>query len=207
MQVAKNDNIEKRIIFYWSKLYSSEIHKGEDYNELHKTIVILIADFELEKLEEIKKFHTKWQIREEEYSKIILTDTLELHIIELPKLKKQLKENEGVKKYKVALWAMFILNPEDIGDDIMEENLDIKKAKEEFEKIKQSEQERRLAELRMKYILDQNSMRNSGFRDGLKKGEKKKQLEIAKKLMNLKMSVQEIIQITDLTEDEIKNIK
>ena len=30
MQVAKNDNIEKRIMFYWSKLYSQEIHRGED---------------------------------------------------------------------------------------------------------------------------------------------------------------------------------
>lgn len=88
MQVAKKDNIEKRIMFYWSKWYSAEIHKGEDYDVLHKTIVILIANFELDKLKEIEKFHTKWQIREEEFRKIVLTDTLEVRIIELPKLKK-----------------------------------------------------------------------------------------------------------------------
>ena len=65
MQVAKKDNIDRRIMFYWSKLYSSEIYKGQDYDVLHKTIVILIADFQLDNLKRIPKFHTKWQIREE----------------------------------------------------------------------------------------------------------------------------------------------
>ena len=40
----------------------------------------------------------------------------------------------------------------------------------ELEKIKQNEQDQRLAELRMKYILDQNSIRSSGFREGKRKG-------------------------------------
>lgn len=206
MQVAKNDNIEKRIMFYWSKLYSSEIYRGQDYEALHKTIVILIANFELDRLKEIAKFHTKWQIREEEFRKIVLTDTLEVHIIELPKLIKQLKDNKGNKKDKLVLWLMFILNPENVGEEDMKENEDIRKAIEELEKIKQNEQDRRLAELRIKHILDQNSIRNSGFREGVTKGEKNKQLEIAKKMLELKMSIEQISQVTGLTEEEIKNI-
>ena len=245
MQVVKNDNMEKRIMFYWSKLYSQEIHKGEDYDVLHKTIVILIANFKLEKLKEIPKFHTKWQIREEEYRKIILTDTLEIHIIELPKLIKQLNGNKGDKKEKsiilnpenigdedmeenedrknnneekLMLWSLFLLNPDAISDEDLQKNEDIRKAKEELEKIRQDKQAQRLAELRMKYVLDQNSIRNSGFREGMKKGikegikegiregQKSKQLEIAKKLLNLKMPISQIIQVTGLTEEEIKNI-
>ena len=203
MQVAKNDNIEKRIMFYWSKIYSQEIHKGEDYDVLQRTIVILIANFELDNLKEIPKFHTKWQIREEEYRKIILTNTLEIHILELPKLKRQIEKNKGKKKTKIDLWSMFLLNPENIGDDDMKENEDIKKAKEELEKIKQSEKDLRLAELRMKYILDQNWARNSGFREGRKEGKK----EIAKKLIEFKMPIEQIIEITGLIEEENKNIK
>ena len=121
MQVAKKENIEKRVMFYWSKLYSAEIHKGEDFDVLHKTIVILIANFELDKLKKIPKFHTKWHIREEEYRKIVLTDTLEIHIIELPKLKKLLKENKEIKKDKIVLWLLFILNPENVGEKDMKE--------------------------------------------------------------------------------------
>ena len=203
MQVAKNDNIEKRIMFYWSKIYSQEIHKGEDYDVLQRTIVILIANFELDNLKEIPKFHTKWQIREEEYRKIILTNTLEIHILELPKLKRQIEKNKGKKKTKIDLWSMFLLNPENIGDEDMKENEDIKKAKEELEKIKQNEKDLRLAELRMKYILDQNWARNSGFREGRKEGKK----EIAKKLIEFKMPIEQIVEITGLNEEEIKSIK
>ena len=170
MQVVQQQDIDKRLMFYWGKMYTEEIKEKQKYSILPKTIVILIADFQLKKLKEIPKFHTKWNIREEEYRKIILTNTLELHIIELPKLLKQLKENNGLKKDKIVLWLMFILNPENLGDEIMSENEDIKKAKEELERIKLNEQDQRLAELRMKYILDQNAIRNSGFREGKEAG-------------------------------------
>lgn len=242
MQVAKDTNIEKRIMFYWSKVYSSEIHKGQDYKMLHKTIVILIANFELDRLREIPKFHTKWQVREEEFRRIILTDTLEIHIIELPKLIKQLNnkgnkkdketscskfilnpekigdenmsENEDVEKIneeKLVLWSMFLLNPDAISDEELKENEDIRKAKEELNKIRQNEKEQRLAELRIKHILDQNSIRSSaydeGFEEGIEEGKKKNQLEIAKKLKNSKMPTEQIIQITGLTEQEVKSIE
>ena len=231
MQVAKKEDIEKRIMFYWSKLYSSEIYSGQDYNVLHRTIAILIANFELDNLKEIPKFHTKWQIREEKFRKIILTDTLEIHIIELPKLVKQLRENKRIKKEKLVLWLLFLLNPDKIGDETMNENNDIKKAKEELERIKLNEKDRRLAELRLKYILDQNSIRNSGFREGLKEGKElglqegkeiglqkgkeiglqegkqSEKIKTAKKLLALNMPLEQITQITDLTEEEIKNIK
>ena len=67
MQVVNQKNVEKRLLFYWSKLYTKGIKEGKSYGKLHKTIAILIADFEMNKLKSIKKFCTKWQIREEEY--------------------------------------------------------------------------------------------------------------------------------------------
>ena len=88
MQIIDKKNIEKRILFYWSKLYNSSIKSGEDYDQLEKGIVILISDYELESLKEIRKYITKWNIREEDYQKIILTDALEFYIIELPKFEK-----------------------------------------------------------------------------------------------------------------------
>lgn len=64
IQVLKNKNIEKRMLFYWSKLYSSTISSGEDFKKLKKTISILITNFEIDSLLDIPKFHTKWEIRE-----------------------------------------------------------------------------------------------------------------------------------------------
>ena len=125
MQVVKYSNIEKRIMYYWSKLYSSEIKSGEDYNMLNKTIVIMIADFELDVTKYIPKYHTKWEIKEEEYSKTVLTDVLEINIIELPKLKKA-KENKK-ENNQLKLWTRFIKSPEEIGEKEMEGNKRLKK--------------------------------------------------------------------------------
>ena len=53
MQIVDRNNIEKRMMFYWSKMFSRSVKSGNDYSELEKTIVILISDYELESL---KKF-------------------------------------------------------------------------------------------------------------------------------------------------------
>ena len=158
MQVVDHNNIEKRIMFYWSKEYSRSIKKGQDYNKLEKTICILIIDYELKKLEKIPKYITKWNLREEDYGKFILTDVLELYIIELPKFTRY----NGNKKYtKLDEWIKFIENPEVI--DMENTNKEVKKAKEVLEEISQDEHERYLTELRQKYILDQKAIEDAGY--------------------------------------------
>ena len=67
MQVVDKNDIERRLLFYWSRLFSKSIKVGKDYSKLEKTIAILITDYELESLKQIPKYKTKWQIREEEY--------------------------------------------------------------------------------------------------------------------------------------------
>ena len=158
MQVADRKNAEKRIMFYWSKEYAGSIKKGQDYNKLEKTICILIIDYELKKLEKIPKYITKWNIREEDYGKFILTDVLELYIIELPKFTRY----SGNKKYtKLDEWIKFIENPGVI--DMENTNKEVKKAKEVLEEISQDEHERYLTELREKYILDQKAIEDAGY--------------------------------------------
>ena len=198
MQIVQSDNIEKRLMFYWSKLYSGDIKEGEDYNKLNKTIVILIADFELNSIKEIKKYHTKWQIREEEYSKIVLTGVLEIHIIELSKLMNKLK-NKGIdEKDKVMIWSLFIKNPEKIGENIMSENEDIKKAKEELDKIKQDKRERYLAELRDKHIRDTKSIERFGYNKGVE--------DIIIKMYKKQMSIEDICNIVELPKEKVEEI-
>lgn len=163
MQVVDKNDIERRLLFYWSRLFSKSIKAGKDYSKLEKTIAILITDYELESLKQIPKYQTKWQIREEEYRQVILTDVMELYIIELPKFIKY-KEN---KKKQVDSWLKFIENPEVVN---MDENAAIKKAQKELEKISSDEHERYLAELREKYIMDQKATEDAGYYKGIKEG-------------------------------------
>ena len=210
MQVSKIKDIEKRIMLYWSKMYSGEIKKGNKYEVLKRTIVILIADFELDNLKEIEKYHTKWQIREEKYSKIVLTSVFEAHIIELSKLMKQLKKNEEVKNDKVALWAQFIKRPETLGEKEMSENNMIKRAKEELTKVQQDARERYLAEQRECLERDMMAREDYGYDNGLKDGEKKgikeSQRQVVLNMYKSNVRLEDICKYVELTKEEVEKI-
>ena len=106
---------------------------------------------------------------EEEYFKKILTDVLEINIIELPKLVKSLTNNKRDNK-DLNLWLKFILSPDEIGDEDMSENKNIKKAKDVFEKIKQDKAEQDRALRRMMYIMDQQAIQQYGYEQGIEHG-------------------------------------
>lgn len=202
MQVVDRKNIEKRILFYWSKMYNISIKSGEDYEKLEKGIVILISDYELESLKEIKKYVTKWNIREEEYQKVILTDVMEIYIIELPKFEKYKKKTNNSE---LNGWIKFINNPEVI--KMEEVNKDVNKAKKVLEEISQDEHERYLAELRQKYIMDQKAIEDAGFDKGLRAGIEQNTIAIAKKMIEQDIDIKIISKITGLSIDKIKNLK
>ena len=218
MQVTKSEHIAERILWYWAKMYASSIEKGEGYSSTKRAICIMIADFKVERLKEIENYHTKWNIREGEKRDIILTDKLEIHIIELAKLK------DKDSKEKLKEWCKFIKAPESVGESTMKE---IKMAKEELNKISQDKKERRLAELREKAIMDEMAIRDSGYNDGkkegikegieqgiekgknegLKIGKKIRSIEIAKEMLKENLDLAVISKVTGLSSDELKNIK
>ena len=82
-------------------------------------------------------------------------------------------------------------------------NKEIVKAKKILEEISQDEHERYLAELREKYILDQNNIEATGYDKGLKQGKK----EIAKEMIKEKMSLEVISKITKISKEELQEIK
>ena len=210
MQLVDERNIEKRIIFYLSKMYTQNLKKSYNYSELNKCISILFIDFELEKLKEIPKYLTKWNIREETYGKIILTDVLELYIINLSKVEKY-SENK-----LLDTWVKFISNSEDLNMENADES--IKKAKEVLDEISEDEHEQYLAHLREKYIFERQGIEEAGFDKGMAKGKaeglaegrkqgRKQSLEaVAQKMKAKNMKIDEIAELTGLTKEEIEKI-
>ena len=213
MQLADKSNIIDRILLYWSRMYEKQIHRGDDYNVLNRCISVIFLEQCMAKLSELP-IHTKWQIKESENGKILLTDRLEIHIIELRKKVKS-KEDEAIQK-----WLAFFENP--YGKEIKEmseEKEEIKVALEALEEINADEEKVRIAELREKYILDRNTeIRNAkevGKQEGIKIGEQKgmdlgkqnEKVEIARKMKEKNMDVQTIMELTGLTEEEINKLK
>ena len=232
MQVVNKNNIEKRIMYYWNAYYQKSISKGDDYGELKRTIIILIADFEIKGIEQAKKYFTEWEIREKDYSELILTDVLKICIIELPKYIKYKVNNPNLN-----LWTEFLENPEVVNmseKDIEKEKDEslkttkkaIKQAKDTLEQISKDEHEQELARLRKKYIMDQNAIQEYGYcrgieegveigkrdgieigkLDGIKIGKYENMKETAKKMLAKKMPVDVIIEITGLSREEIEKL-
>ena len=172
--------------------------------------MILLTQYELKEIIDIPRIHTKWEIREEEYCKKVLTDALEIHIIELPKLEKILTDNKRDKS-SLKSWLKFILSPNEVGDEDMENNPEIKNAKEELDKIKQDEIEQDRALRRLLYVMDQKAVKRSGYEQGLKQGIQKgieqTQEDIAKKLLEMNIPVEQITKATGLSKEEIEELK
>lgn len=217
MQVVDKKNVEKRILFYWSKMYTTSIGSGDDYDKLEKSIVILFTDYNLKKLEKVNKFITKWNIREEENPKIILTDALEIYIIELSKGENILKKmnNKDISNNSLNTWLQFINNPEAIVDM---NNKEVQKAKEILEEISQNEYERYKAELRQKYIMDQKATEAAGYdkglevgieqgiQQGIERGAKEEKIKIAKTMKEKNVKIEDIMSFTGLSKEEIEDI-
>lgn len=128
------------------------------------------------------------------------SDDIEIVIIELSKFKKYMNNTA------LADWVKFIINLKVIDMS----NEEVKKAKEVLDELSQDEHERRLAELREKYIMDQKATEAAGYDKGYDKGfesgTKKRTLELAKNLKSKGIDINIISETTGLSIDEINKL-
>ena len=205
MQLTEKKQLMERLLYYWSKIYTRNIKMGEDYTGLKRTIEVLIVDFEIKDLKELE-YHSKWKIIEEKDRKLILTNALEIHILELPKIKKE----EG-KETELIKWLKFIKDPESIEvKKYMKENKEIKEAGEKLKVISEDEKMQRIAELKQKAIMDKKAeidfATEKGIDIGKSEGKKERTKEIAKRMKEEGIEIQVIQKVTGLTEKEIKEL-
>ena len=172
VQLASNDNIAERFVYYWAKMYAANLKIGDTYSDLRKTISIIILDDDFKLTKNLEKPQTTWKIRENEELDLILTDYFEIIIIELPKV---VKAYHKTPNDEVLQWMLFLDNPEkEEVSRIMEENKDIKEAKQELDRISQDDLLRRRVLNRTLEIADQLQMKKE-------LEEARKELEEAKK--------------------------
>ena len=213
VQLETHKNMAERFVYYWAKMYAANLRVGHSYSDLRKTICIVILDDVFQKTKGIEDPKTVWKVTEDENKKQILTDHFELVIIELPKALKAYKKN---KNDELLQWLMFLDNAksEEV-TQIMEENEDIKEAKEELEKISQDDILRRRALSRTLDIADRLQFEKEA-REAEEEAKKAKELakkakeeskkakELAEQAQNeLKQSQNELKQ----SQNELKQVK
>ncbi|NBI62195.1 Rpn family recombination-promoting nuclease/putative transposase [Clostridiales bacterium] len=153
-----------RSLFYTAKMYTEQIHAGEDYSSFKKCVSISVLDFKLfgDELGFYSRFHIS-----EDTKRILYTDKMEFHVLELPKLPEELKEGAS----DVLLWAKFInAERKEEFDMLASRNKYIESAYEQLQVISQSAEKRLEYEAREKAIRDHNQMMYEARREGLKQG-------------------------------------
>lgn len=203
MQVGNYANIEEKFSFYGKEIFVENVQKGKKYKDIDKTISVMILKDDYIKYREYAKHVLRWKLREEEYHDLILTDKLELCIISLEKIKKKIATGEIADNEKIAIWTKFLLTPNEIKEEEMSENEEVKKANEKYNEMLEDEKARRWAFKRHLIMMERNSLKS----DGIEEGEEKAKKEIAKKLLNEKIDIEIIIKTTGLTKEEIEKLK
>lgn len=86
----------------------------------------------------------------------------------------------------------------------------VQKAEEELEYLNSDEEAQRLAYLREKAIRDEAAAMagayNRGKEEGREEGQKENKIQIAKKMLEKGISTEDIIEITNLTKEEIEKL-
>ncbi len=107
-----------------------------------------------------------------------MTDKLEIDIIELPKIKGREKEKD-----KLLDWLYFLENPKsERVTEKMGENKEIKEATEKLDSLSEDERMQRIADLRLKAIMDEKAI----YAKGLEDGERKREEELKERIEELR---------------------
>ena len=196
VQLTDQGNMDKRTLFYWGKMYLENIKQGQDYTSLEKVITINILDFEFLGTEHYQSSFHLWEDIEKDY---MLTDVVEIHFLELPKFRR--KKNKDYRENDIERWLMFL--EKDISETTLKElmSLDtaIEKAEQKIEYLSSDEEAMRIYYERERSLHERANMISSA--------EERKAIEIAKNLLNMNISVEQIVLATGLTEEEIKKIR
>ena len=181
VQVESYRYWERRNLFYLSKMYAEDLHAGEDYAKLKKSISINVMDFNVTDAAEC---HSVYHLRNAEGA--CFTDLFEIHVIEL---KKPLTGDRSLDD-----WVRFFnaRREEDL-DMILTKNPGINMAITEVKRMSMSDRIRARYEAHLKEVRDRNAreayVRNEGWERGRTEG-----LECGRtegRLQEIFMSVQE----------------
>jgi len=149
VQLVNQYNMDKRTLFYWSKLFTEQLKEGQPYDELQKTIAINILDFNFIKVE---KFSSIFHLWEDTNKDCKLTDVLEIRFLELPKFRK--KQPDLSKP--LERWMIFIEDsPEEVLEMAKKAEPAIARAEEILTKLGSFDEIRRYYEVREMAIHDE----------------------------------------------------
>jgi len=216
MQVAKIAGFEKRAQYYAAKAYGSQLIRGDRYKKLNKVIFIAITNFVM--FPDKKAYQSNHVILDKLTHEHNLKD-FSFSFLELPKFKKNIDELETM----IEKWAYFFKHAEDTHEDDLKKiagsDSVIEEAYRALNRYSWNPDELGVYERIEKHSHDVveriDTAREDGHKvgkvegktEGLAEGKAVEKKRTALSLLSLGLSVKKIVQVTDLTPEEIQKFK
>jgi predicted transposase/invertase (TIGR01784 family) len=191
---------------YWGRLYTSQLQKGMPYSSFHKTITINLLNFVM--FPEYEAFHTTRILWNQQQQKK-LSDDIEVHIVEIPKLMQQWR-NEQVNPWEDSFvrWLLLLPANEDeqltqtLEDIAMNQDPILQKAMNKWERMSQDSSFRQAYEAREKALMDEAAKFAYAEQKGIEKGK----MQLIRGMHKNGMPIEDIAKFTNLRIEEIRNI-
>lgn len=174
MQTSLPIGMAQRLVYYNSKLYSSQINIGESYSNLQAAITICVLMESM--FPKLKRFHLEFLLREQSGEE--LTDNFQIHLLELDKLiswEKFSKNSVNMKLSNAEWWAYFLRYADRFTLEEIERifpDPEFVEAGKVLEMISRTPEQQRQYEARMKFQADQAGRLERANLEGLAKGER-----------------------------------
>ena len=209
--------------FYGSKVDAYNLSRSEKYTDLKPLTMIIILNYVPEDMKDTKILQNLITIDSFNNNRDINWG-LKYIFIFLPKLKEVRNENLNNDFFK---WLKFIEYKDmEVIEHMAKENKFIKDAQSEMFVLTAEQEEKNWQRFRENYLIERNFDRAEFFKEGRKTGKEEGKLEgkkegrkegrkegirdtiiaFAKKMIAEKYSIQEIINLTGLSEKEIKKL-
>ena len=215
IQISDEADYDKRALYYWAKLYTEQLKTAQGYSSLSKAIGIHILNFT--SIPKAKDYHNIFHIAEKNEGFAYFED-LELHTIELNKFSSNSNEElvDIVAKVKTSLdmWSAFLtrndlLKADNLPTELNDANL--KKAITVLEVMNFSDEERDFYEDHLKWMMIEASTvkkaEEKAEARGKAEGKAERNIEITRRMLLKGKNIEEIMDITDLSVEEIKEIE
>jgi predicted transposase/invertase (TIGR01784 family) len=211
IQLNNNHDMIKRSLYYWGRLFTSQLQKGMPYSSLHKTITINLLNFLM--FPEYEAFHTTGILWNQQQK--LLSDDIEVHIVEIPKLMQQWRE-EKVNPWEDSFvrWLLLLPANEDehltqtLEDIAMNQDPILQKAMNKWERMSQDSSFRQAYEAREKALMDEAAKfahaEQQGIKKGIEQGVEQGKMQLIRGMHKNGVSVEDIAKLTGLPEIEIQ---
>lgn len=211
IQVAPYDFFGMRLLFYWAKMYSNQLKSKQTYEDLRKTIVISLINFNyFTDKEGQERFHRRIGLTDLDTGEIYeQTDGLELIFVELKKFQKELPDVHTT----LERWITFLNKAHEYSKDNLPKEIateEIKKAMQELELMFFNEIEQEHYESQQRRFLDENALEKQEQRkiqSAYNEGVENRNIEIAVDMINNNEPNEKIIKYTRLAEKQINEIR